>query len=298
MKKNILLITLLTLVITPSCRQGTTYSEYSNLNSGNLKGALDDNDYRVLAWDINELLRNPLQLAISEDFSIEEEEKIISAANKWDDALTNTDLFSIKTGVKNKNAQDLGAYYDSEMGVYKSYDWFASISSTALAVTQFIYAVENFNTINEKIKMLHADIIFNYRDFLFSTNSDLSENDFYSNTYNLYSVVIHELGHYVGMGHTTAYGGSVMYPYVDIYTRYSSLSSADIETLQEKYQNKNIKINKNIKTGEDINQQRFTKRENWKEYTKKPNTKVFVGILESYADHSQKFSTNQLFINN
>tara|TARA_R110002072_G_scaffold64203_4_gene159564 strand:- start:2419 stop:3249 length:831 start_codon:yes stop_codon:yes gene_type:complete len=130
----------------------------------------------------------------------------------------------------NKNYTNISSYYDSEMGIYKSTNWFSNVSNQALAVTQFYGIRRNVGSATEYIELTHADIILNYRDYTFSMDSSSNSN------YDLPSVLLHELGHFIGLSHQSDFlVSSVMQPYLSIFDVNRSITSADISSTRTNY---------------------------------------------------------------
>ncbi len=130
----------------------------------------------------------------------------------WNTAWTSGNFFPPSfPSVSNKAYSDLSSYLDNEMGIYRSDTWFDNISAQALAITQFYGVRRNVDTPSEHIELTHADIIINYRDYSFSTDSSSLID------YDLPSVILHELGHFLGLPHTFDYSiPSVMAPTLGI----------------------------------------------------------------------------------
>lgn len=119
---------------------------------------------------------------------------------------------------------------DGVIGIYRSDSWFSNVSSQALAVTQYFGHRRNMGTSSEYVELFHADIIINYRDYNFST--DASSNS----EYDLPSVVLHELGHLIGLKHVSSYStSSVMQPYLSIFDSVRTISNYDKSSVQDLY---------------------------------------------------------------
>lgn len=150
---------------------------------------------------------------------------------QWNGATTTETFYKIPTtSTNNLNYSALTDYRDSVMGIYKSHNWFSNVQSSVLAVTQYYGYRRNAGTSNEYIELSHADIIMNYRDYNFSTNaSDTS-------TYDFHSVVLHELGHFLGLIHTKSYSiDSVMQPSLAISASKRAITTYDKATIVERY---------------------------------------------------------------
>ena len=74
------------------------------------------------------------------------------------------------------------------------------VIETALleSITQFYGFIRNSGTADAFIDLTHADIIVNYRDHNFSTSPNSFEFD-------IQTVILHELGHFIGLKHPTDY---------------------------------------------------------------------------------------------
>lgn len=152
-------------------------------------------------------LTGGINIKISPDFSANKSE-IVDMFEQWNNATTAETFF--QTDQEEGNAYDhasLNSFRDNEMGVYRSSAWFSDVKSTVLAVTQYYGYRRNSGSASEYIEITHADIIMNYKDFAFST--DASD----SSSYDFESVILHELGHFLGLGHTSSFSiDSVMRP--------------------------------------------------------------------------------------
>jgi hypothetical protein len=139
-----------------------------------------------------------------EGFSAEAIEGLQTIASKWDVLLGTGSHLSFET-VPNKDYADLASYQDESIGIYTSNNWYDSLGSTALAITQYfgIYRLRSNGEV--WLEMRHADIIFNYHNFKFSIATTR-----YDGSYDLLSIALHELGHFWGLQHSP-YSDTVMY---------------------------------------------------------------------------------------
>ncbi len=154
---------------------------------------------------------------------------------EWDGGAASFQFFKMPaTVLTNSNYTSLNEYRDSEMGIYKAQNWFTNVSSGALAVTQFFGIRINPGAPNEYLQLSHADIIVNYRDFTYS----LDPNDF--GNYDLVSVILHEMGHFLGLPHETGIGiPSVMQPYISSFESNRVIFPADANALTDLYSSNN-----------------------------------------------------------
>ncbi|MFZ4714382.1 MAG: matrixin family metalloprotease [Bacteriovoracaceae bacterium] len=175
-----------------------------------------------------------LALKIARDgtsFSAGEATMLEDMGNLWETAALNSDFFTWGRTANLEHSDPLD-YYDSELGIYYHNTWFDpanysqhGISSSALAVTQYFgYRSGDY------FELTHADILVN-GTFFFSTGSPTP-----SGQYDMPSVVLHELGHFLGLGHISS-ESSVMRPRVSSgnasYLR--TLQTADIREIKSRY---------------------------------------------------------------
>ncbi len=125
------------------------------------------------------------------------------------------------------------SFRDSEIGIYKSHTWFTNVSSSALAITQFFGIVSTDATLGDYIKLTHADIIMNYRDY--GARFTMLNNPTFE--FDVPTVVLHEIGHLLGLCHEIT-ASSIMAPYY--LTDQRSLQTFDSTIIQDLYVSANI----------------------------------------------------------
>jgi hypothetical protein len=117
----------------------------------------------------------------------------------WNESTTLYDFFNLsEANVGNREYSNLTDYYyqdGAQFGIYKSNSWFSDVSSAALAVTQYYGNKRTSSTGSQYVEIIHADIILNYASYTFTTDR------FDFGSYDLPTVMLHELGHLLGLGH-------------------------------------------------------------------------------------------------
>ena len=192
---------------------------------------------KSMRWDIEEL---PLKLNFSEDFQNDFLEKdhiredfttLDEMLVNWDKGIINKKIFNIPAKfTANRSYSTLHEFNDDEMGVYKSYKWFEELPDGILAITQYFGLRRNKGTSSEYLELIHADIIFNYRDYIFTMDEEESFH------YDLPTVLLHELGHLLGLPHQSgAKSLSVMAPFLGSSDVKRNLYLIDKENLQDNY---------------------------------------------------------------
>lgn len=191
-------------------------------------------------WNISSLGSNGLNLRVSSDLSDDfvaadldgnGHNPVEQMLKVWNGASSSLTFFKVSpTATTNKDSSDLNSYNDSEFGIYKSYGWLQGVSNQALAVTQYYGQRRNIGAANEYVELIHADIILNYRDYTFSTDSSSTT------TYDLHSVLLHEIGHFLGLSHVTSFStASVMQPYLGLFDSQRALTAYDNSKIRSLY---------------------------------------------------------------
>ena len=207
-----------------SCNSGEVEdSLFENQGSGVITKAL---------WNDASL---PLQIEVSNQFSAGEITSVSSSLDEWDNAFNGAQFFSASLpSVADPKHATLESYRDNTLGVYivESGDPLADDSldvQQALAVTQFYAMVDSING-ESFYRIIHADIFVNDRLYDFSVNPDPSKYDFPS-------VIVHEMGHLLGLGHIAfGEGESVMNPSISMSTEKRSLFNIDDNSITDLYQ--------------------------------------------------------------
>lgn len=184
----------------------------------------------------------PLNLKISSDFSgdfnnadqVSGLNLIEQMAKNWNDSVPGTALFQVPfSSTSSTGNTALTNFRDSEIGIYKSFNWFSNVSPNALAITQFYGVVRSDGRLGTYIDLTHADIIMNYRDF--GTSFSMNGNSFLD--YDVPTIILHEMGHLLGLCHES-YATSIMAPYyINTQRSLKSFDSSKISALYLNNQN-------------------------------------------------------------
>lgn len=153
-------------------------------------------------------------------------------AKAWNTAVApTTTLFKLPFPAATAIAStSLSTFRDGELGIYKSHQWFAGVSSNALAITQFYGIVRSDGSLGTFIDLTHADIIVNYHNF--SSDFTMTANPQFS--FDLPTILLHEMGHLLGLCHES-YANSIMDPHY--FTTQRSLKSFDTNKIKALYLN-------------------------------------------------------------
>ncbi len=170
----------------------------------------------------------PKQIYLSREFSDNEAAELTKAVVSWNThgGFTFSSVSSTKVNDRS-SVNNLNSLFDGEFGIYKAVNWHPNLPSTALAVTQIFGVRQNVGTASESIEIVEGDILINWTFPYAPTNP-------YG--YDLFTVTLHEMGHFLGLGHITNYAlQSVMYPSIGYSTFYLRPGSEDIRNIRSKY---------------------------------------------------------------
>ena len=211
----------LNLLILSACNPAKTTT--ADLTSANI------NKSAPYLWTSTAFPRN---FKISNDFSDAEVANIKSVTGAWETAVQNKKNFfndnerTPEISSPNLDLDSIGN--DNINGIYKITSWPLELSSGALAVTQIFGRRLNIGSSNEYVRIEHADILMNENLYDFRTGDSGS-----GGSYDFRTVVLHELGHFLGLSHK--YGNTVMVPSITSGTNIRVPTSIDAVDMADKY---------------------------------------------------------------
>ena len=176
-----------------------------------------------------------ITISISHDFSDESDplqydengiHVFEQMAKRWEDAVPWLDFFSFPFEiVDNVDYHSDKQYRDSEMGIYNSTEWLINDDTEILAATNYFGIPRG-----KYLQLTHVDIIVNSKHHKFSFDP------FVWNKYYIPCIILHELGHMVGLPHSEDdEAESVMYKSTFPNNNTCNLAEVDIKNIQKKY---------------------------------------------------------------
>ena len=147
--------------------------------------------------------------------------------SEWNNNSSNYTFF--KTNFSTTSNKDYAAKEDynndSEFGIYVKNSWFSAVSNQTLAITQYRGTVRASSGGNY-LEITHADIVFNGQQSFNTTGTGWA--------YDYESVLLHELGHFIGFPHADGQN-SVMRSSIGMGQTERQLLSYDIQKIDENY---------------------------------------------------------------
>lgn len=190
-------------------------------------GSAGGNPNAPSRWPINAF---PKTVGISNLYTAGEVSELRRAATSWSTTVGNgANFYNIPaTLVTDKsNVANLDSLLDNQMAIYKATTWHHDLPATALAVTQIFGVRQNTGSANEYVQIIEADVLVNWTYTYYPT---------VNSGYDLFSVVLHELGHFLGLAHVYDYTlSSVMFPTIGYSTVFSGPGSNDISLIRSRY---------------------------------------------------------------
>lgn len=171
----------------------------------------------------------PLNFKISQAFDPAMIQVVNDMLNEWNiSSNRGVTFFNGATLTTEKNYANVNSYRDSELGIYRLTEWPTAFPSGALAVTQTYGQLRNAGTMFEFIEVFHADIMVNEQHFDFSVNFSFGAYDFGT-------VLLHELGHVLGLKHVEANVDTVMLSGITKWTVINEVYQYDQDYLDRNY---------------------------------------------------------------
>ena len=238
-----------------SCNEQYSEVREDHSRSSSGPGTQKGSSYSAMQmkWNQNNISSTGLNIYVSEDLLTEFEAKdyvddlnpVQLMLNEWNSSSDDIKFFNIQSAsddlaISSDQKRELLNYNDNVLGIYKHDDWFDDISPSALAITQFFGKRINPGSNDEYLELIHADIIVNYKYFSFGIEDDMFEN------YDLSSVILHELGHFLGLTHSGYEEDSIMVPYLDVGVKKRNLKQYDLNSVSNLYQVRENSSNSNL----------------------------------------------------
>ncbi len=211
----------LNLVILTSCNTKTTDAETT---SGNINASAP------YLWSAAAF---PRALKISEDFTADEVSNITTMTSAWETSVENKKNFfehgTDKASEVSSPTLNMDALGDDNVeGVYKIINWPTTLPGSALAVTQLFGRRFNIGSPSEYVRIEHADILINEHLYNFRTG-----NTHVNGSFDLRTVLLHEMGHYLGLNHK--FGDTVMVPAIGEFSVNRAPKNVDAADIASKY---------------------------------------------------------------
>jgi hypothetical protein len=176
----------------------------------------------------------PKTMFISDQYStVDEQTKINDMMTAWETAMNHYDFFTVSGSADTKDINvanfSTSSLRDGKLSIYKATMWPYPDYPDALAITQIFAIRYNSGSSDEFVAIQEADILVNYEFFEYDTTGF---------SYDYQTVILHELGHFLGLQHKPrSYNrnNSVMYPSIYSYEQKREPLTIDKQDLASKY---------------------------------------------------------------
>ena len=184
-----------------------------------------DVDMDSMRWDLSSF---PISMKISNNIDLRSQTVAQAGLDEWERA-ANIDFFSDLGTVPNLNFTKLSDYYYKDKyvnGIYLAQGAVDDLQAPNLAVTQIIFYINTDNPQKPYYQILHTDIVLNGHDYEFTSSP------FDNGSYYLLTLILHEVGHVLGLGHQVE---GIMYPSMSTLDKQEILTTFDENLILEKY---------------------------------------------------------------
>jgi hypothetical protein len=178
-------------------------------------------------WALSSL---PINLKVTSSLDTDSFNSIAAMGQQWNDANSeDVDFFNTTHTAVEKNYAHADTYLDNEMGIYNLTSWPEPLPSEALAVTQTFSNVKTDAFGNKYVEVFHVDILINNEHH--NVNNVKTFGSYY-----LQTIMLHEMGHTLGLRHYSDYEySSVMVPSISTLHSFNTLYAYDVDTINNKY---------------------------------------------------------------
>jgi len=191
-------------------------------------------DMDTMRWEQSDF---PIKMKVSENLEFPSQQLANDAMDEWERG-ANTNFFEPIERTPLLNFTKLSDFYYKDkavQGIYLATNMIDELDENNLAVAQVMFFKDTESSTIPFYHIIHADIVLNGYNFIFS--SDFSDDS----SYYFLTLILHELGHVLGLGHEAK---GIMYPFMSTFDKQGTLISFDRELINDKYNLNNIPARK------------------------------------------------------